>query len=186
MTVELTKVLEELREDHRNMAVLLNLLETECESAAVDETPDFELLQDIMQYMIVYSDAVHHPKEDLVYDELRSRGSEYADGLEGVGPDHRDIARLGTTLRDDIQAVISGAAVTREKLIADLRSYVYRLRKHMAWEEEDLFERADTLAAENEEAGIDASVFPDDDPLFGSTRKTSFLNLLNHLQQYED
>jgi hemerythrin-like domain-containing protein len=186
MTVKLTQVLEELREDHRNMAVLLNLLETECESAMVDETPDFELLQDIMQYMIVYSDAVHHPKEDLVYDVLRNRGAEYAEGLEGVGPDHRDIAVLGTTLRDDIQAIISGAAVTREQLITDLRSYVDRLRKHMSWEEEDLFDRADTVAAEDEEAGIDAAVFRDDDPLFGATRKTSFLNLLSHLQEYDN
>ena len=186
MTVELTQVLEELREDHRNLAQLLNLLETECESATVDEAPDFELLHDIMQYMTVYSDAVHHPKEDLVYDVLRGRGEDYSDGLEGVGPDHRDIANLGATLRDDIQAIISGAAVTREKLIADLRSYVDRLRKHMAWEEEDLFMRAETLAEVDGEAGIDASVFPDDDPLFGSTRKTSFLNLLNHLQQPEE
>lgn len=186
MTVKLTQVLEELREDHRNLALLLNLLEAECESATLDEGPDFELLHDIMQYMTVYSDAVHHPKEDLVYDELRARGDEFAEGLEGVGPDHRDIAQLGSALRSDIEAIISGAAVTREKLMLDLRGYVDRLRNHMAWEEEDLFERADALAAENEEAGIDASVFPDDDPLFGATRQTSFLNLLSHLQEYEN
>ena len=185
MTIKLNQVLDELREDHRNLTLLLNLLEAECESASVDESPDFELLHDIMQYMTVYSDAVHHPKEDLVYDLLRQRGAEYAQGLEGVEPDHREIAELGAALRSDIDAIISGAAVTREHLVSDLRDYSDRLRKHMAWEEEDLFERADSLAAEFEEATIDVSVFPDDDPLFGATRKTSFLNLLNHLQQYE-
>ena len=185
MTIRLAQVLEDLREDHRNLALLLNLLEAECESATVDEAPDFELLHDIMQYMTVYSDAVHHPKEDLVYDALRDQGADYAEGLEGVEPDHRDIAHLGAALRNDIEAIIAGGAVTRETLIGDLRSYVDRLRKHMAWEEEDLFVRADSLAEANGNAAIDVSIFPDDDPLFGETRKTSFLNLLNHIQQFE-
>ena len=185
MTIRLTQILEELREDHRNLALLLNLLETECESATVDEAPDFELLHDIMQYMTVYSDAVHHPKEDLVYDALREQGTDYAQGLEGVETDHRDIAELGKALRNDIEAIIAGGAVTRETLIGDLRDYVDRLRKHMTWEEEDLFVRADSLADENGNASIDVSLFRDDDPLFGATRKTSFLNLLNHLQQFE-
>ncbi len=70
MTIKLTQVLVELREDHRNLRLLLDLLESESSSITVDDEPDFELLHDIMQYMTVYSDAVHHPKEDLVYDLL--------------------------------------------------------------------------------------------------------------------
>ena len=40
MTIELRQVLAELREDHRNLRLLLNLLESESESITVDDEPD--------------------------------------------------------------------------------------------------------------------------------------------------
>ena len=95
MTIKLNQVLAELREDHRNLSLLLDLLESESEGVTVDDEPDFELLHDIMQYMTVYSDAVHHPKEDLVYKLLRDQDVELTTELEQVEPEHRDIAELG-------------------------------------------------------------------------------------------
>ncbi len=84
----------------------------------------------------------------------------------------------------DIDAIISGTAVTRQKLHSDLRDYVTKLRSHMRWEEEHLFPKADQLAASNGEASIDVGLFPDEDPLFGATTAASFLNLLTYLQKY--
>jgi len=185
MLIKLSQVLEELREDHRNIALLLNLLEAESKHVDGDEEPDFELLHDIMQYMTVYSDAVHHPREDLVYEAMREHGTELAAGLEGIGPEHRAIAELGSTLRCDIEAIISGTAVTRERLNADLQGYVALLRRHIAWEEGDLFLRADSMARENGDASIDMALLKDVDPLFGATTAASFSNLLTHLQKHE-
>lgn len=184
MTIKLSQVLVELREDHRNIRLLLNLLESESESITVDDEPDFELLHDIMQYMTVYSDAVHHPKEDLVYNLLRDHDVELAVDLEKVEPEHREIAELGTTLRSDIEAVISGTAITRDKMQSDLQDYVMELRRHMRWEEEDLFPVADNLSSANGDVGISMALFPDDDPLFGATTAASFTNLLTYLQKY--
>jgi hemerythrin-like domain-containing protein len=185
MTVKLNQVLAELREDHRNLRLLLNLLESESASITVDDEPDFELMHDIMQYMTVYSDAVHHPKEDIVYGLIREHDSEMATSLAQVEPEHLDIAELGTTLRNDIEAIISGTAVTRDKLESDLQDYVTRLRMHIRWEENELFPVADTLAETNGAAGIDIGLFPDEDPLFGATTAASFRNLLTYLQKYE-
>jgi hemerythrin-like domain-containing protein len=59
----------ELREDHRNMAVVLDLLDEIVAIMGNGDDPDFELLDEIMRYMTVYPDAVHHPKEDVVYQQ---------------------------------------------------------------------------------------------------------------------
>ena len=64
--------LAELREDHKNMALMLKLLERESNRIYDGDEPDYELLQDIMHYMTVYPDAVHHPKEDRIYAELKA------------------------------------------------------------------------------------------------------------------
>ncbi|MCG8371175.1 MAG: hemerythrin domain-containing protein, partial [Proteobacteria bacterium] len=64
-------IMAELRDDHRNMAIVLDLLEDIVAEMEAGRDPDFELFDEIMRYMTVYPDAVHHPKEDVVYAELR-------------------------------------------------------------------------------------------------------------------
>lgn len=145
MESEGTTIMQELREDHRNMAVILDLLDNVIGMASSGKDPNFQLLAEIMRYMTVYPDAVHHPKEDIVYERLRSERADLAEGLDDVNEDHRAIAELGSRLRDDVEAVIAGAAVGRQKLIDDASAYVTRLRAHMQWEEGDLFKRIDSM-----------------------------------------
>lgn len=181
MSRELNALLSELREDHRNMSTLLDLVEAQLLRVDNGENPDLELMHDIMMYMTTYSDAIHHPKEDRVYAELQRSRAELAVGLEGVETDHEAIAELGHALRADIEGMISGAALRREKLVRDTVDYVRRLRKHMKWEEDDLFKRADKLASE-QPMMIDIGPLAVDDPVFGATNETVFANLLRHLQ----
>ena len=105
-----------------------------------------------------------------------------ATGLERVGPEHQDIAKLGEALRNDVEAVASGATVTRECLVEDTNNYVTMLRKHIAWEEEDLFRRARELVNSEKDMFIDISNFDRLDPVFGPEREHSFENLLQNIK----
>lgn len=145
MDTDARELMTELREDHRNMAIVLDLMDGLVEQMEAGKDPDFELLDEIMRYMTVYPDAVHHPKEDIVYGQLRSKRPDLADDLDHVPDDHSDIAHLGTLLRDEIEAINAGAAVRRDKMIEDTSAYILRLRNHMRWEEEDLFKRVDKM-----------------------------------------
>jgi hemerythrin-like domain-containing protein len=182
MTILMADLLRDLREDHRNMSIMLDLLSQQVEHIRDGERPDYELIHDIMRYMTVYSDAVHHPKEDVLYAAMRAIRPELAEGLDQVGPEHRDIAETGEALRNDVEAVASGAAVTRECLIKDATRYVQTLRKHITWEEEDLFRRASDLAQDEKEMFIDISNFDQLDPVFGREREHSFENLLRNIK----
>ena len=182
MYASISKVLAELREDHRNMAVLLGLVERELEAVARGQTPDLELLHDIMQYMIIYSDAIHHPREDLVYGELRARDEALAEGLEEVEADHERIAELGLALRNDIEAMISGVEIRRDRVLSDTEEYVTNLRRHMEWEESDLFPRADELG-ERGDIELDLETLSLVDPVFGDIPHSIFDNLRGHLKR---
>lgn len=182
MTLLITDLLDDLRADHRNMSVMLDLLGQQIGHVRDGERPDYELIHDIMRYMTVYSDAVHHPKEDLLYAAMRSQKPEMASGLERVDSEHQELAKLGEALRNDVEAVASGAAVTRERLIEDTCNYVTMLRKHMAWEEEDLFRRARELVSSEKEKFVDIANFDTLDPVFGPEREHSFANLLQNIK----
>jgi len=176
------QLLAELREDHRNMARVLNVLEIASDAARAGEDPDFELVDEIMRYMTVYPDAVHHPKEDVIYSELEKKRPELADGLEGIPTDHREIAILGMKLRDDVEAINAGAAVRRKQFVADANEYVTRLRKHMQWEEDDLFLRIDKML-EDEALPVDVDKFQHiKDPVFELEIESGFRRLLSSLK----
>jgi len=182
MTILLADLLDDLREDHRNMAIMLNLLGQQVELIRDGAKPDYELIHDIMRYMTVYSDAVHHPKEDLLYAGMRTEQPEMARGLERVEPEHQEIAALGEQLRNDVEAIASGVAVTRDRIITDTDAYVKMLRNHMTWEEEDLFRRAKQLVQSEKDMFVDISHLDTLDPVFGPEREHSFANLLQNIK----
>lgn len=182
MESEARVLMKELREDHRNMSIVLDLLDDVVRQASSGQDPDFELVDEIMRYMTVYPDAVHHPKENIVYEQLRKKRPDLADDLDDVPGDHQDIAELGSALRDDVEAINAGAAVRRDKFIKDTSGYVNRLREHMGWEERDLFSRIDSmLDAEDHE--FDVKEFEHiKDPVFELEIEAGFRRLLASLK----
>ena len=150
--------------------------------ASSGEDPEFELIDEIMRYMTVYPDAVHHPKEDVIYAELRKTRPDLTTGLDNIPSDHREIAALGSKLRDDVEAIIAGAAVRRESFVKDATDYVQRLREHMQWEEDDLFKRVDEMIREDDQP-IDVEEFQHiKDPVFGLEIESVFRRLMASLK----
>jgi len=94
MEKDAATILAELRQDHRNMALMLNILERQSNRIYEGNEPDYELLHDIMHYMTVYPDTVHHPKEDCIYAELKAARPDLSTGFERITMDHRHIAEL--------------------------------------------------------------------------------------------
>ena len=96
--------------------------------------------------------------------------------------DHDDIAALGSALRDEVEAINAGAAVRRKKFIEDTSNYVERLRKHMSWEERDLFERIDKMIdADPQEFDVEAFEHIKD-PVFELEVEAGFRRLLSTLK----
>jgi hemerythrin-like domain-containing protein len=182
MQTEISTLMAELREDHRNMAIVLDLLDRVIDDIRNENDDVLELLAEIMHYMTVYPDAVHHPKEDLVYGQLQQHRPDLSSGLENVADDHKEIAELGVQLRNDIDAIESGTAVRRQQLIDDAASYVQRLRNHMQWEEADLFPRIDRML-ESKSQPLDLTEFRSmRDPVFGASSQAGFRRLMESLK----
>lgn len=181
METDARVLMQELRLDHRNMAIVLNLLDDIVTAMESGDNPDFELFDEIMRYMTIYPDAVHHPKEDVVYEKLRSKRPDLSEDLAHVPDDHRRIAELGLLLRSDVEAVNAGAAVRREKMIEDTAAYITCLRDHMQWEEEDLFRRID-LMLDAEPYKVDISAIENiKDPVFELEIEAGFRRLMASL-----
>lgn len=177
------RTMNELRADHRNMVMLLDLLDAESASLAAGNEMDYDLVYDIMTYMTEYPDAVHHPKEDLIYRHIRSSHPDIDDSLRQIEADHKALSLASSEIRRDIDSVAGDGPVDRMALAEALRKYSRDLRKHMYWEEKDLFELADSMQDDEEWATLLASHTAASDPLFGNHVKRRFNKLFNSIQR---
>ena len=181
MPESIKTLMNHLRQDHRNMAILLNLLERETDRLHAEQDADIELMLDILRYMTVYPDVVHHPNEDKVYAELNAARPDLATGMHRVTKDHREIEQQGNSLRDLCARAESGEPVRRVELVSSASRYIDSLRSHMNWEESDLFKRIDRMVADGHEHIQLARLVNMRDPVFSKECDAQFLGLVESL-----
>lgn len=183
MRNDVAEILAELRQDHRNMSLLLDLIERESNRIYDGEEPDYALVHDVMRYMTVYPDAVHHPKEDRLYAELKNVRPDLSSGFARITVDHRNIAEQGMRLRGEIATIEAGTAVVQRKtIVGDALRYVNTLRSHMQWEELDLFRRIEEMIQEGHHTLDDANMPQSDDPVFGAEVENDFARLFRSIE----
>src|SRR5260370_24684371 len=69
----MTKIIDILREEHRNIEKLLLVLERELLVFNRGERPDYHVVRSVIEYFQDYPDRCHHPKEDMVFEKLKAR-----------------------------------------------------------------------------------------------------------------
>lgn len=183
MTDDLASLLAELRTDHKNMSVMLDLLEAESNRLYDGEDADYSLVHDVMHYMTVYPDTVHHPKEDRVYAELKAARPDLSQGFDQIVIDHREIADLGMKLRNDVESILSGTMLRRNVVVSDALRYVQRLREHMRWEERDLFLRVEEMVRDGHKLIVESLERDARDPVFGPEVESRFTRLYESIQE---
>ncbi len=180
-TVE--KTMNELRTDHRNMTMLLDFLDTETARLKDGSEPDYELLYDVMTYMSEYPDAVHHPKEDLIYRHIHAVHEDIEASLRHIEADHEALAEATEEIRRTLAATDTDGSPDREELATELQQYSQNLRKHIYWEEKDLFALADSMQDNVAWTELLKRHNMARDPLFGNSVERRFRKLFNHIQQ---
>lgn len=184
MTKDVEQLMNGLRGDHRNMVMLLDLLDAEIDRLAASGEHDYDFVRDIMLYVTEYPDVVHHPKEDIVYRHLKSLRPEIHTDLERVETDHKSIEESGLKLRNSIEAISIGANLNRDELIESFHHYSEHLREHMYWEETKLFSLAFELQHFGDWSEVVLMNSEFIDPLFGSRVERKYGGLLARIQQH--
>lgn len=168
------------------MTVLIDMLDAEAERLKALADPNYELLRDIMLYMTGYPDVVHHRKEDWVYAQMVVARPAMQRDLTRIERDHTEIAKLGTKLLNDIEAIESGTVMRRFDIVEDARAYVNRLRDHMRWEDEKLLPMIDNLSGELDLSVAASNIAKMPDPVFGPQVDSGFRNLLDAIRKDQE
>ena len=150
------RALESLRQDHRYMQKLLDLLGRQINLVAEDREPDSEILFEIADYFRSYPDLYHHPKEDLIAHMLMARLPAAADELGGLDAEHEEGSHELIRFCHSLVDFSMDPEKAREPFLAAARAFHDHERRHMAWEEERFFATAEHALLNEDWAEIDA------------------------------
>ena len=179
----MTHIILQLKQDHINIAKLLDLLEVQLGTLQEGETPDYLLMFDVMCYMRRYPDLFHHPKEDLVFEKLKNRDVSACPIVDILMEEHKVLAAMGAQFFKSLKAIVNESIVSRESLESEGREYIALLCSHMNREEDQVFPLASKVLREEDWVEIDMAMELTADPVFGRAEGEKYRALYNYLTQ---
>ncbi len=166
------QILESLLDDHTSMRRVFELFARELAVFAEGGTPDYDVLAGALDYLRDYLDAVHHPLEDRMVEQLKRRVPASAVSLVALDQAHRELEVLTIEVTREFAAVRDDVIAARARLCDRGRNLLETYHDHLSWEEARLFPLAQrTLTGADWEAVLGEDGTPPD---------------LSHAQQVKD
>ena len=178
-------VIDILREEHRNIARLLEALDHQIDVFAQVGEPDYDVICGISDYFLEYPDLCHHPKEDIIVDILKRQ---YPNEIGTVGDllrEHRMIHERAFRFRDMVGALLSATDIARSSVVNAARQFIEAERRHMEREEEHFLPLAERVLTPEDWSNIEGRLANGRDPLFGERVEKRFNNLRECLLAWE-
>lgn len=172
------EVVRLLRQEHANLAMLLDVLERQLTRSKAGEAPDYDIVKATLDYFLTYPDLYHHPKEDLVFLRLRARDRGRAEPLAELLTGHEELALLTRRFaRATVDSILNPSPVSRQWFNSLGRAFIDTNRRHMANEEAAFFPVALQVLDASDWSAIDAQISDQEDPLFGGKVEQRFKGL---------
>ena len=160
--------------EHVNFAKLLNLLEAELNLFHKGDSPNYELMLDIMFYMTHYPDVLHHPREDLAFAKIKKREKSAGATVDELSEQHAQLRKVGEELVGALSDIVNDSISSRESVEAPGRAYVASFRSHMRTEEKEILPMAAKVLRDRDWSEIKAAIQHIDDPIFGKAAEKRY------------
>ncbi|MCG6860111.1 MAG: hemerythrin domain-containing protein [Chromatiaceae bacterium] len=182
----MTELLDRLNREHRALSRVLDLFDDLLDGFHEGREPDYELLCEMLEYMESYSDQVHHPSEEDIFDRLRARTNESYPVLDLLTKQHQLLGQMNKRFRRSLEGIVHEEVLRRDEVEVQGRELVKTLREHLDLEETEAFPLArERLSASDwDELRPEASSM--EDPLLGSTQQERFRSLFRHLAEQDE
>jgi hemerythrin-like domain-containing protein len=150
------------------MSLLVDTLDNLLDGLESAGIGDWYLMQDIVRYLHEYSDTVHHPTEDLMFEKLVQRNPDRKEDVARLRREHVMLEKNTSQLVRVLETGTKRRTEEDAKKVRDgARGYIRRLRKHMQFEQDELFPSATRCLTSKDWHDIELSLEIAEDPLFG-------------------
>ena len=146
---------------------------------------DYEILQAIIQYFQDYPESCHHPKEDMVFKQLKVRDPAAAKRIGDVEAEHQVETNRLLRFAQAVADILADREFLRQAFHNVVHDFIEHQRQHMDKEERLLFPAAIKALRLEDWAEIDARLNDRKDPLFNGVIENKFYALQRTILQWE-
>ena len=181
----MAKEIFNLRKEHLNFKKLLDLLDAQLDLLHRGEYPDYQLMADILYYMIQYSDLIHHPREETIFSLLLEHDSSTEQDIAEITRQHHTIGESGARFYEKLENIINRESEIMKlqeiKILGRLYGSIHRA--HMDKEEQGLFVLAEQLLNDDDWKKIKTETLSKPNPIFGEAIEDRFHLVCDQLVQ---
>ena len=177
----MSELIRMFHREHADLIRLLDILDRQLAVFRDGGRPDYELIGNIVEYCINYQDAVHHPREDLVFGKLLVRDRNAAAAVDNLEEDHGRLAARARELATAVRQVVAEETVDRAWVWRRCEKLVQAYHQHIACEEERFFPAAEAALTDEDWAELESRLGDRGDPLFGERVADRFRALRNDI-----
>ncbi|WP_295408444.1 hemerythrin domain-containing protein [uncultured Thiocystis sp.] len=174
-------LMQRLLQDHARQTQLLDLLDHLLDRFHEGAEPDYDLMNEMLEYLDSYADIVHHPTEDLVFQRVLDKGVAPPEPFELLLRQHPSLSQVCKRFRQSLNGILNEEVLLREDVEADGRELVASLRTHMLMEDNDAYPLALQALDDGDWAALAAQSPTAEDPLFGTPDPVRFRALYRYL-----
>ncbi|GEC56160.1 hemerythrin [Bradyrhizobium elkanii] len=178
-------IIDLLRREHRNIDLLLTVLERELQLFERGRRPDYEVIRAIISYFKVYPEVYHHPQEDLIFSKLTLRDPDAAATVGDLAREHADGADRLRRFAEAIDGVLADRELPRQEVSRIIRDFIVKERHHMMVEERDFFPAALKALLPQDWTEVASALTDHKDPLFSEAAEETFDALRAHILRLE-
>ncbi|MCK2183662.1 hemerythrin domain-containing protein [Halomonas getboli] len=132
-------MLNQLRQDHANMARMLHVLQLKQKTLAEGERPNFQLVREVVDYILDYQDGFSQPLEHVCSERLRELAPETEEVTERLSKNYRALKVQLKRLSGDLDMILMDAVIPMDRFADDLKAYLDAHRAYLRDERELLF-----------------------------------------------
>lgn len=132
-------MLNQLRQDHANMARMLHVLQLKQKTLAEGERPNFQLVREVVDYILDYQDGFSQPLEHVCSERLRELAPETEATTERLAKNYRALKAQLKRLSGDLDMILMDGVMPMGRFADDLKAYLEAHRAYLRDERELLF-----------------------------------------------
>jgi hemerythrin-like domain-containing protein len=150
-----SRILEDLRSEHRTMRQLLDMIQHQIALVAEDRQPNGELLLEIAEYFRSYPELFHHPKEELILRHVINHNPEAAETLTALEDAHDTASRDLNRFSRAVVRLLIDKNGAEDRFLSAALAFVDSERRQLAWEDQQLFGLAEDSLDEDDWSEIE-------------------------------
>ncbi len=181
----MSTIMSQLHLDHLNLSRLLEVLKDKLVSLKAGERPDYQLILDVVTYIVDYADAHHHPLEDQIYDYTIHQYPSSKQMLSEVEGEHKQIRDDTREFQQLIESILMDSVVSMDIFNQRLEDFIRQQYDHLNNEEGNVFPLLEKLLQDKDWLNLQVRLQTREDPLFGDNVAEEYKRLYKSLIQQD-